>query len=74
MSIINICEVVKIKSSHSSQGDFVEINKEDFDASKHELYEGTVTVVIPAGNVTIAGNLTSEGNISLGKGVWGNNT
>lgn len=32
------CETVKIKSSHPSQGDFVEINVSDFDESKHKLF------------------------------------
>lgn len=30
---------VKIKPSHPSQGEFVEINEKDFDAKKHELFE-----------------------------------
>lgn len=34
-----VCPTVKIKSSHpKSQGDFVEINKSDFDPKKHELF------------------------------------
>jgi hypothetical protein len=34
-----IVRTVKIQSSHpESQGDFVEINEEDFDKEKHELY------------------------------------
>lgn len=33
-------ETVKIKSSHpKSQGDFVEINKSDFDPKKHTLFD-----------------------------------
>lgn len=32
--------VVRIKSTHpESQGDFVEINSEDFDSSKHDLFD-----------------------------------
>lgn len=31
-------KTLKIKSSHPSQGDFVVINEEDFDASKHVKY------------------------------------
>jgi hypothetical protein len=34
-------ETVKIKATHSSQGEFVIINKEDFDKDKHELYKET---------------------------------
>jgi hypothetical protein len=35
-----ICATIKIKPSHSSQGDFVEINAEDFDEAKgHERYD-----------------------------------
>ena len=34
-------ETVKIKSTHKSQGEFVIINKDDFDESKHELYKET---------------------------------
>lgn len=30
-------DTVKIKPSHPSQGDFVVVNKEDFDPEKHEL-------------------------------------
>lgn len=32
------CETVKIKSTDPEQGDHVVINKEDFDAEKHELF------------------------------------
>lgn len=31
--------VVKIKPSHPSQGDYVLINEEDFDSKVHVLYE-----------------------------------
>lgn len=31
---------VKVKPSHPSQGEFVVIEKKDFDSSKHELLEG----------------------------------
>lgn len=45
------CPVVKIKPSHPSQGAFVEINEEDFDATKHEIYVSLppppVAVVLP---------------------------
>ncbi len=34
-----VCETIKIKPSHKSQGDFVEINKEDFDPKLHEKFE-----------------------------------
>lgn len=32
-------ETVKIKATHESQGEFVIINKEEFDKDKHELYK-----------------------------------
>ncbi|GGY87640.1 hypothetical protein [Shewanella fodinae] len=32
-------ETVKIKAAHESQGEFVVINKADFDSDKHELFE-----------------------------------
>jgi hypothetical protein len=32
------CPIVKIKASHPSQGDFVEINECDFDPAKHERF------------------------------------
>lgn len=36
---MSTCPVVRIKSSHpASQGDFIEINKADFDESKHVLH------------------------------------
>lgn len=37
-------KTLKIKSSHPSQGDFVVINEEDFDSTKHKLHvEGNQT-------------------------------
>lgn len=36
---MDICNTVKVKSWGKGQGDFVEINAEDFDEKKHELYE-----------------------------------
>ncbi|MBT2333618.1 hypothetical protein J7E49_06835 [Variovorax paradoxus] len=33
-------KTIKIKPSHESQGDFVLINEEDFDPSKHVLLDG----------------------------------
>lgn len=41
--MIDRIKTVKIKSSHPSQGDFVEINEEDFDASKHVKYSDEAT-------------------------------
>jgi hypothetical protein len=35
---MSACPIVQIKSSHPSQGDFIEINESDFDAAKHERY------------------------------------
>lgn len=35
---MNDIKTVKIKSSHPSQGEYIVINEEDFDDSKHELY------------------------------------
>lgn len=35
---MSTCPVVKIKPSHPSQGDFVEINESDFDPTKHERF------------------------------------
>jgi hypothetical protein len=32
-------ETVRIRSSHPSQGDYVVINKSDFDPGKHVLFE-----------------------------------
>lgn len=38
--MFGVCEVVAIKPTHPGQGDFVHINKADFDPAKgHELYE-----------------------------------
>lgn len=34
------CPTLKIKSEHPSQGEYIEINASDYDASKHELYAG----------------------------------
>ena len=31
--------VIRIKSSHPSQGEFVEINASDFDPAKHERFD-----------------------------------
>ena len=36
---IDVVKTVKIKSSHPSQGAFVEINESDFDAKIHTLFE-----------------------------------
>lgn len=32
-------ETIKIKPSHESQGEFILINKDDFDPKKHELFD-----------------------------------
>lgn len=34
---MSACPVVRIKPSHPSQGDFVEINESDFDPAVHEM-------------------------------------
>lgn len=38
---------VKIKPSHKSQGDFVVIDKADFDAAKHELLDAEAKTAKP---------------------------
>jgi hypothetical protein len=38
------CETLKIKPKHESQGDYVVINAEDFDESKHELLDNSASV------------------------------
>lgn len=40
-------ETIKIKPSHESQGEFVIINKEDFDAGKHELFDAELVTDAP---------------------------
>lgn len=42
------CPTVRIKSTHAaSQGEFVEINESDFDATRHELHVGAEPAPLP---------------------------
>ena len=36
----DVCETVRVKPWSKDQGDFVVINKEDFDKNKHEVFKG----------------------------------
>lgn len=47
MATANTCAVVRVNSSHPSQGAFVEINASDFDPTRHTLYTGTEPLVAP---------------------------
>lgn len=66
------CETVKIKSSHPSQGEFVEINASDFDATKHELFgdEGSKTpkaAGAPAALSATAQKLVDDNGLDISK-------
>lgn len=64
----HICKTVKIKASHPSQGDFVEINEEDFDPEKHELYAAKAAITPPAAVVDYSEavkKLAEEHNLDL---------
>ncbi len=47
-------KTLKIKPSHESQGDFVEINEEDFDPKVHELLDGDASTGKPSDGLTVA--------------------
>lgn len=53
MASLNACPVVRVKSWHPSQGDFVEINESDFNPEKYERYTAVPPPpVVPPPSVT----------------------
>lgn len=57
-------ETIRIKSTHpETQGQFVNINKDDFDAEKHELFDASVRETVgPSDAATDADETTSNGS------------
>lgn len=45
---MDTCPTIKIKPSHPSQGDFVEINEEDFDPKVHRPFAEEAEAAKPA--------------------------
>lgn len=48
MQASEVVQTIKIEPSHKSQGEFVEINADDFDASKHKKFGEAAPAEIPA--------------------------
>ena len=56
-----IIETVKIKPSSPEQGDFVLINKSDFNATVHELFDDESEAAKPASKADLQAALDEKG-------------